>query len=168
MACWAAVVFALVTSLAGCASAYDGQTCSHATFQVNPGHSCLLPPACFLAGLGACSSTASRTPLLRHASSVLMPHTWCCTTLTAAAAQAAPFMRRPAPLTAFDGLLAPLWRALGGDAAANASAPGLQAAVTSYMRNHAIAPIAGIGALFCLVLLSLLALLLWYAAVSSG
>lgn len=77
-------------------------------------------------------------------------------------------MRRPAPLAAFDALLAPLWRALGGDAAVNASAPGLQAALTAYVRQHAIAPIAGIGALFCLVLLSLLVFLLWCAAAAQS
>jgi hypothetical protein len=75
--------------------------------------------------------------------------------------QVAPFMNKPVTAADLDQLLGPLWHMMDGQAMGAYDMSQLQPNLMSYLKTYAIQPIAGVGALFVLVLLLLALLLFW-------
>jgi len=75
--------------------------------------------------------------------------------------QIAPFMQKAVPAEGMDVLLEPLWLVLDGQSFSSYDLSKLKPELTNYLKKYLLEPIAGIGAMFCVVLLSLLVFLLW-------
>jgi hypothetical protein len=70
-------------------------------------------------------------------------------------------MNKPVTEADLDQLLAPVWNMMGGGAMGQFDLATMQPKLMGYLKTYAIQPIAGVGALFVLVLLLLALLLFW-------
>ncbi|KAF8068235.1 Low molecular mass early light-inducible protein HV90 [Scenedesmus sp. PABB004] len=75
--------------------------------------------------------------------------------------QVAPFMRTPVSAEDLDSLLAPVWWVVQGRAFASFDKAALKPELIAYLKRYSIQPIAGVGALYALTILSLLLIVAW-------
>lgn len=70
-------------------------------------------------------------------------------------------MNKPVTAADLDQLLGPVWHIMQGGSMGSYDMSTVKPQLMSYLKTYAIQPIAGVGALFVLVLLLLALLLFW-------